>query len=122
MEIKIEGQTPPTPTELNTLIENAKFSQPTLESSEPSKIATIATKQALELEGESSKYDNDVDIIRDWAKAKVGDDPQDIKWAIRDLIMRLGTPTFGDHIKHVARFAYLDTQEKKIKAEKESFR
>ena len=46
----------------------------------------------------------------------------DIKWAVRDLRMRIGTPTFGDSTQHLARFAYLDMEEKRIKAEKETFK
>ena len=85
-------------------------------------IDQIAVKQVLELERDDNEYEGEIQTLIDWAKANGAEDYTDIKWAIRDLRMRLGTPAFGDHIKHVARFAYLDLEEKRIKSEKESFK
>lgn len=86
-------------------------------------INQIAIKHVLEIEHGNVGYDNEIDTLVRWAKTKV-DDPGDytaLKWAVRDLRMRLGTPAFGDSIKHLARFAYLDLEEQRIKAEKRKF-
>jgi len=82
-------------------------------------ISKIAVRQVLDIE--SGKNDKEVDTLVKWATNKVGTDPQEIKWAIRDLKLRIGTPPFGDAIKNLARFAYLDIEEKKIKEEKQKF-
>lgn len=93
-----------------------------LEGDNAGEISKIAVKQVLDIERDDSDYDDDVSTLVKWAKMKAGDDPMDMKWAIRDLQMRLGTPTYGDHIKHLTRFAYLEMEENRIKKEKDSFR
>lgn len=113
MDIKIVG---PTPTETENLEQRDSQS---IES--PSNMDQIAIKQVLEIEGD--KYSNELETLLEWAKTQVkDDDPISLKWAIRDLRMRIGTPTHEDAVKHLARFAYLDLEEKRIKREKESFR
>lgn len=93
-----------------------------LEGDNDGEINHIAVKQVLELERDDPKYNEDIDRLVRWAKSNGAKDYTEIKWAIRDLQMRLGTPTFGDHIKHLSRFAYLDLEEKRIKSEKEKYR
>ena len=84
-------------------------------------IHSIAVKQVLDVrDGEYD--DDDIKTLVKWARGNVGDDITDIKWAIRDLRMRIGTPTYGDAIKNLSRFAYLDMEGKRIEKEKESFR
>ena len=124
MDIKIVGMTPPDKTDVEQLQEKNDESMPqqTLESSEPGVINGIAVRQVLELGPHDSEHDGDVKILVEWAKEQVGeDDPMKLKWAVRDLRMRIGTPSFGDPIKHLSRFAYLDLEEKRIKAEKRNF-
>lgn len=116
--------TPPDKTDMEKIQEKNDESLPqkVLESSEPGEIANIAVRQVLEIKNDSKDYDEDVNTLVKWAKTQVdSDDPTEIKWAIRDLRMRLGTPTFGDSIKHLSRFAYLDMEEKRIKSEKQKF-
>jgi len=36
--------------------------------------------------------------------------------------LKIGTPAFGDRIKNLSRFAYLELEENRIKKEKDSFR
>jgi len=86
----------------------------------PGEIDSIAVKQVLDLR--DGEYNEEVKTLVEWAKENGATDPMDIKWAVRDLRMRIGTPTFGDSTQHLARFAYLDMEEKRIKAEKETFK
>ena len=85
-------------------------------------IAEIAVNQVLEIENESEKamYKDDIKLLVDWAKSKVDDEtsPMEIKWAIRDLGLKISTPVHEDRIKHLSRFAYLDLEEQRIKREK----
>jgi len=124
MDIKIVDHTPRTKTDLEKVQESNDNSMPqqTVEGVEPGMIDGIAVRQVLEIDRDSKDYDDDIKILVDWAKTQVdGDDPVKLKWAIRDLRMRLGTPAFGDSIKHLSRFAYLDLEEKRIKKEKQRF-
>lgn len=124
MDIKIVDHTPRTKTDLETIQErnDESIPQQVIDGAEPGMIDSIAVKQVLEIDRDSKDYDDDIKILVDWAKTKVdGDDPIQLKWAIRDLRMRLGTPAFGDSIKHLSRFAYLDLEEKRIKKEKQKF-
>jgi len=118
MEIKIIK---PDGTEVEQL--EREYNDPgTVTGDNDGEIDHIATKQVLDLDRDDNSYDDDISILVKWAKSNGAKEPLDIKWAIRDLRMRLGTPTYGDSIKHLTRFAYLDLEEKKIKKEKESFR
>lgn len=123
MDIKIVG-TPPDKTDLEKIQakNDESLPQQVMEGTEPGIISTIAVKQVLEIDRDSTDYDNELSILVDWAREQTGsDDPTELKWAIRDLRMRIGTPSFGDSIKHLSRFAYLDLEEKRIKKEKQGF-
>lgn len=115
MEIKIIGQDT---TEVEQL-EQRDVSP--VEGANDGEINQIAVRQVLEIE--KGEYQDELETILEWAKSQTkSDEYTDLKWAIRDLSMRLGTPTHGDRIKHLARFAYLDLEEKRIQKEKSSFR
>lgn len=116
--------TPPDKTDMEKIQEanDKALPQQVVEGAEPGVIDNIAVKQVLELERDNTDYDEDIKTLVKWAKQQTdSDDPQELKWAIRDLRMRLGTPSFGDSIKHLTRFAYLDLEEKRIKSEKQKF-
>ena len=117
MDIKIVGATP---TDTQTLEER---DAQTLEGGDGTQINNIAVHQVLELQdSEKSKYDKEVQTLIEWAKEKTGsDDYTDLKWAIRDLQLKLGTPTYGDRIKNLAKFAYLELEENLIKKEPACF-
>lgn len=117
MDIKIIGASP---SETETI--EAKETQ-TIEGSSGDEINTIAANQVLEIEdGDRARYSGEVQTLLEWAKSKTGsDDYQELKWAIRDLQLKIGTPPFGDRIKNLARFAYLELEEKRIQQEKKSF-
>lgn len=98
-----------------------EYSEPpsSVEGDNAGEINSIAVRQVLDVD--AGEYDDEVNTLVKWAQSKGKQDPLEIKWAIRDLRMRLGTPTFGDHIKHLSRFAYLEMEESRIKREKDSF-
>jgi len=111
-----------TDTEILQAKNEASLPQQVVDSGNEGEIAHIAVKQVLDIERDSTDYDDEIGILVDWAREQTGgDDPMDLKWAVRDLRMRIGTPTHGDAIKHLSRFAYLDLEEKKIKREKSTF-
>jgi len=123
MDIKIIG-TEPSLTDMEKIErENEKsLPQQVLDGDNEGEINHIAVKQVLDIQSSDGSYDEDIGILVEWAKGQVDDsDPVNLKWAIRDLRMRIGTPSFGDSIKHLSRFAYLDLEEKKIKEEKRTF-
>jgi len=111
-----------TPTDVEVL-ETKETS--TIEGGDGEQINTIAVHQVLEIDGDSDKatYEGDVKTLIEWAKEKTGsDDYSELKWAIRDLQLKIGTPAFGDRIKNLSRFAYLELEENRIKKEKDTFR
>ena len=129
MDIKIVdaiGNTPATPTETESLaaFEKAELPQSVMDSSDPDLITMTAVKQALEIESEKDTYSKEVNTLIEWAKSKLGEDaiknPMEFKWVVRDLRMRLGTPAYGDPIKHIARFAYLELEGNRIDSEKKA--
>lgn len=98
--------------------------QSTVDGAMPDEINTIAVHQMLEINDDEKKhlYENDVKTLIEWAKTKTqSSDPFELKWAIRDLQLKVSTPAFGDAIKHLSRFAYLDLEELKLKEEKRRF-
>lgn len=116
--------TKPTPTDVEVLQakNDESLPQQVVEGGNEGEIDYIAVKQVLEIDRDSTEYDKDISTLVEWAKLQTGNsDPMEMKWAIRDLRMRLGTPTYGDAIKHLARFAYLDLEEKRIKKAKTEF-
>lgn len=120
MNIKI---TPPTPTDVEVIEAKNDESLPQqILEGDSTDMTKAAIRQALEIDRDDATYDKELESLADWAQEQTGsNDPLEIKWAIRDLRMRIGTPTYGDAIKHLARFAYLDLEEKRIKAQKREF-
>lgn len=82
-----------------------------------------AVSQALGLESdiEVSKYRDNLETVLEWAKTKTKDhSPEGLKWAIRNLELRLGTPPFGENrVRFLARYAYLQMESGKITKEME---
>lgn len=70
------------------------------------------------------KYRSDVDVLLDWVKAeKPNPSREDIKWALRELEVKLGTPPLAEKkISYFTRFAYLELEGRKLEAEKKMFR
>lgn len=84
-----------------------------------------AVEQVMDLESseDKSRYRDDIEILLEYAKAQSKDQsPENIKWAIRSLELKLGTPPLAEkRIKYVSRYAYLWLESNKIKSEMKSF-
>lgn len=78
----------------------------------------VATHQVLGLETDSqkSRYDSKVKSIVNWAKQVTEDHtPEGIKWAIRDMQMKIGSPRVGESfIDYLHSYIALATQKKDI--------
>jgi len=78
----------------------------------------VATHQVLGLETDSdkSRYDAKVKTIVEWAKQVTEDHtPEGIKWAIRDMQMKIGSPKVGESfIDYLHSYVALATQKKDI--------
>lgn len=121
MQIKVISVTP-TDVQKIEASNDESLPQQVIDGNNEGEMDQIAIKQVLEVGRDDTDYDGDIDTLIQWAKQQTDNgDYTDLKWAIRDLRMRIGTPTWGDPIKNLARFAYLDLEEKRIKKEKRDF-
>jgi hypothetical protein len=77
----------------------------------------------IENESEFNKYQPNLKTLVDYAKTQTTDhSPENLKWVIRSLEVRLGTPPFAeDRVKFITRYAYLLSEERKIKEERKKF-
>lgn len=72
---------------------------------------------------EVSKYSSKINTLIEYAKLKTQDhSPEGIKWAIRSLGTKLGTPPLGEKLlPYLTRFAYLELESNKINKEKSRY-
>ena len=85
-------------------------------------MARVATAQVLGIKADDMAENKaKMDTIVKWAKAQTEDHSlTNLKWVIKNLEMKLGTPNFGEtRVTKVARYAYLDMEGKRIEKEKE---
>ena len=77
----------------------------------------------IENESEFNKYQPSLKTLTDFAKTQTKDQsPESLKWVIRNLEVRLGTPPFAeDRVKFITRYVYLLSEERKISEEKKKF-
>jgi hypothetical protein len=91
----------------------------------PYSLDEIAIHQVLEVDGDAdkSKYRNEIKTLHEWAKTQTKDmSPENLKWTVRELQLKLGTPPFGeDRVKFLSNFAYLDMEGKRIEKEKKKY-
>ena len=84
-----------------------------------------AVGQVLGIENESefNRYQPSLKTLTDFAKTQTKDQsPESIKWVIRNLEAKLGTPPFAeDRVKFITRFVWLLMDEKRISEEKKKF-
>lgn len=84
---------------------------------------SLALSQVLGLENihDQTRYQNDLNIIKEWAKTKEYKDSYELKMLVRNLVNKLGTPAMAESlVTRVSRYAYLQLQEDKIVKEQES--
>lgn len=81
-----------------------------------------AIAQVLNLdEKERSLYKDEIGILLDWAKDSGYKDVMELKWKVRELTSKIGSPGFGERmVTRIARYAYLELESKKIQEEKHS--
>lgn len=77
----------------------------------------------VENESEFNKYQPQLKTLVDYAKSQTTDhSPENLKWVIRSLEARLGSPPFAeDRIKFISRYTYLLSEGKKIEEERKKF-
>lgn len=68
---------------------------------------------------EVSRFKGKINTLLDYAKSKTEDHSvEGLKWAIRDLSFRIGTPPLGEKmINHLTRYAMLRTNREKLDKE-----
>lgn len=81
--------------------------------------------QVMGLDNDQDKhlYSQDVETLLKYAKSQTKDhSPQNLKWIIRSLELKLGTPPLAEkRIKWMARWAYLNMEKSKIDDEMKQF-
>lgn len=72
---------------------------------------------------EVSRHKAKLNTLIDYAKSKTDDhSTEGLKWALRTLSLKLGTPPMGEKlISYLTRYAYLDLESQKIEKEKEKY-
>lgn len=88
--------------------------------SQEGEIDKTALSQVLGLENDSerSQYKDQLQTVLKWAKQEGYKNPDDLKWMIRSLQTKLGTPPLTERwITRVARYAFLDMETQKMKEE-----
>lgn len=70
------------------------------------------------------RYRQDVDLLIDWVKMEnKNPSREDIKWALRNLETKLGSPPLSEKkISYLSRFAYLEMEGRKLDEEKKMFK
>lgn len=84
-------------------------------------LSEIAVAQIFDLDhSDQKKYKEKIKTILDWARPQVKEkDFTSLKWIIKTLESKLGSPNFGEtRISKVARYAYLDMEGKRLEQEK----
>lgn len=118
MEIKIVGENGEIKEE-----QKVEESAPIETVAKPADLDMIDLAQMFDMDlKEMSANEEKLETLLKWAKTQV-DKPtrENLKWAIRGLESRVGSAPFGEKtIDKLNRFAYLELQEQKIRAEKES--
>jgi hypothetical protein len=83
-------------------------------------ITAVAQVMGLETDGEKRKYGKEIKTLIEWSRTQSDKkDPIQLKWTLRNLQMKLGTPPLSEKmITRAARYAFLDMESKKNEAEK----
>ena len=84
---------------------------------------SIAEVMGIEDSAERNRSAEKIQTLLEYAKSQTKEQtPENIKWAIRNLEMRLGTPPLAEkRINWVARYAYVLMEKKKLDKELMSF-
>ena len=84
-----------------------------------SELGLNAITSALNIKADDSNYTDEIRWLLDYAKDQTEDNTvEGLKWAIRELETKLGTPPFlEDKVKFMARYAFLFMEGKKTSKE-----
>lgn len=86
----------------------------------PDFINKMAIGDVLGMErSELHKYEKSVNTLLDYVRTQTDDlSPENIKWTIRQLHTKTGTPPLGEHtITYLSRYAYLRMEKGKLEKE-----
>lgn len=77
----------------------------------------------LDDSNEQSAYRHKAQTLLEYAKSQTEDhSPENLKWIIRSLELKLGTPPLAEkRVNYLARYAWLEIEESKLKKEKLAF-
>lgn len=88
-------------------------------------IMRMAIEESMGLESaeEKHRYQDKVDTLLEYVKTQTNEwSPESVKWVIRSLELKLGTPPFSEkRINYVAQYAWLCMETQKLEAEKDKF-
>ena len=87
-------------------------------------IEQMAVADVIGLErNEYSKYSKNLNTLIEYAKTQTDDPtPENLKWVIRQLSFKVGTPPLGEKLApYLSRYAYLALERNKIAKEIEKF-
>lgn len=71
----------------------------------------IANSLGIEKQSDQIKYQDQIQRLAEWAKAKGAKDNTDIIWQIKQLANRIGGPQIGNNwAQHLSQYAYLELQ------------
>jgi len=84
---------------------------------------SVAEVMGIEDSAERNRASDKIQILIEYAKTQTKDhSPEGIKWAIRNLELKLGTPPLSEkRINYVAQYAYLLLEKRKIEKDIRSF-
>jgi hypothetical protein len=85
--------------------------------------SSVEQVMGLEESGDKHRYRDKVDTLIEYAKTQTKDwSPESIKWVIRSIELKLGTPPFSEkRINYVAQYAWLCMETQRLSEEKEKF-
>lgn len=77
----------------------------------------------LDDSNKQSAYRHKAQTLLEYAKSQTEDhSPENLKWIIRSLELKLGTPPLAEkRVNYLARYAWLEMEESKLKKEKLAF-
>ena len=86
-------------------------------------IKSVEQMVGLDTYEERARYQPHINTLLEWAKQQTKDHtPENIKWVIRQLEMRIGTPPIGEKlVSRLSRIAYLEMETKKMNEEIKSY-
>ena len=84
---------------------------------------SVAEVMGIEDSAEKNRSMDKIQTLIEYAKSQTTDhSPENIKWAIRHLELKLGTPPLAEkRINWLSRYAYLLSEKKKLDSELMSF-